>query len=66
MGLGRVGTFVSDGKKKSGSTKPNERLDFYRRELFRSGEGIFLLDKNPIWMTLASSHHGRCRPRSDD
>ena len=51
MGLGRVGTFVSCGKKKSGSTKPNERRDFYRRELFRSGDGIFLLDRNPIWMT---------------
>jgi len=47
MGLGRVGTFVSHGKKKSGSTKPKERLDFHRRELFRSGDGIFLLDRNP-------------------
>ena len=27
MGLGRVGTLVSDGKKKSGSTKPKERRD---------------------------------------
>ena len=54
MGLGRVGTFVSHGKKRGGSTKPKESRDFYRRELFRSGDGIFLLDRNPIWMTPRS------------
>ena len=54
MGLRRVGTFVSHDKKKSGSAKPNERRDFYRRELFRAGDAILLLDRNPICMTPMS------------
>ena len=31
-------------------------LGFYRCELFRSGDGIFSLDRNPIWMTPDFPH----------
>jgi len=43
MGLGRVGTFVSYGKKKSGSTKPKERLDFIGENFFGPGRVFFYL-----------------------
>ena len=51
MGLERVGTFVSDGKKKRRFNETERTPGFLQAELFRSGESIFLLDRNPIWMT---------------
>jgi hypothetical protein len=51
MGPERVDTLVSRCKRHSSRTEPKGHEVFYRREVFRSGEGIFLVDRNPIWMT---------------
>jgi hypothetical protein len=49
MWPGRFDTLVSRCKRHSSRTKPKGHEVFYRREVFRSGDGIFLVDRNPIW-----------------
>jgi hypothetical protein len=55
MGPGRFGTLMSRGNTADGRGKPTGRDPFGCGGVFRFGESIFLLDKNPIWMTLASA-----------
>ena len=38
-------------QQKTDPTRP--KPDFADAKIFRSAEGIFILDKNPIWMTRA-------------
>jgi hypothetical protein len=43
-----VGVTLQKAQQQNETERPR---GFYRREVFRSGESIFLVDRNPIWTT---------------
>ena len=51
----RFGALMSRGKTADDRAKPNGRRGFRGGERFRSGEGMFFVDRNPIWMTPSPS-----------